>query len=384
MLEHLLDRFDITLVTNFEPAKDSAYVELMPSVCHRFVPVIWREVKKYSLWFYARVLMRSLSRFPVTVQNDSSSDLRDTIEGLAKNNKYDLLVCDFLTPALNFSNLLGSHPTLLFEHNVESMIFKRHLDTASNPLLKLFWWMQWKKMVRFEKEMGRCFSAVVSVSESDKSVLTHDFGMTNVHVVPTGVDTNHYVPLGLPEEPLTLVFVGAMDWLPNEDGIVWFIRDVWPLIKGKLPLVKLNVVGRNPSRKLVEAARRASGITVTGRVPDVRPYIDRHCVYVVPLRIGGGTRIKIYEAMAMGKAVVSTSVGAEGLPLKSGEHLVLADTKEDMANAITWLLTDDEARRRIEKAARTFVEVNMSWDRASRIFGDFCIDTISKVKANHA
>jgi glycosyltransferase involved in cell wall biosynthesis len=165
-----------------------------------------------------------------------------------------------------------------------------------------------------------------------------------------------------------MVFTGSMDWLPNEDAILFFAREILGRIKEKVPTIKLTVVGRNPSQRLLKELKEYPEINVIGSVEDVRPFMSRHVLYVIPLRIGGGTRIKAYEAMAMGKAVVSTAVGVEGLPIKDGEHVVLADNAEDFACAVVGLLGDEARREGIATKARSYVRRNFSWGKAAAAF----------------
>ena len=169
-----------------------------------------------------------------------------------------------------------------------------------------------------------------------------------------------------------MIYLGAMDWLPNEDGILFFAEEVLPRLRALAPSVRLTVVGRNPSRRLAERLRAHPEIQALGRVEDVRPHMARGAVFVIPLRIGGGTRIKAYEAMAMGKAVVSTRVGVEGLPVRDGENLILADDPEAFATATARLLKDSTERERIGRNARAYVEEHVSWRRATDAFADAC------------
>jgi glycosyltransferase involved in cell wall biosynthesis len=175
------------------------------------------------------------------------------------------------------------------------------------------------------------------------------------------VDVEYFQPLPGEETTNSLVFTGSMDWLPNEDAIFYFADAILPLIKEHSPEVYLDVVGRNPSRKLQALAESEKSIRLTGWVDDIRPFVGRGSVCIVPLRIGGGTRLKIFEAMAMGKAVISTSVGAEGLAVRSGENIVLADTPNDFAQAVISLLHDPKRRQQLGTAARTLVQENYSW-----------------------
>jgi len=218
-------------------------------------------------------------------------------------------------------------------------------------------------MLRYEGRTLERFDSVLAVSDADRATFLRLYGdgvPRPVHVVSTGVDTKYFAPEASAADSRTLVFTGSMDWLPNEDAMVYFCREVLPLIRGEESAVTLSIVGRAPTptvRKLAED----HGVTVTGRVDDVRPHMRDAAVYVVPLRIGGGTRLKIFEAMAMGRAVVSTTVGAEGLPVTSGEHVVLADEPRTFARAVVRLLRDVGRRRALEAAARSFVVARYDW-----------------------
>jgi glycosyltransferase involved in cell wall biosynthesis len=195
------------------------------------------------------------------------------------------------------------------------------------------------------------------VSDADRDTFARLYGDAvprPVHVVPTGVDTSYFASDASPAESRHLVFTGSMDWLPNEDAMVFFCREVLPLIRAEEPGISLSIVGRAPT-PAVEKLADGDSVTVTGRVDDVRPYMRDAAVYVVPLRIGGGTRLKIFEAMAMGRAVVATTIGAEGLPVTPGEHVLLADDPRTFARAVVGLLRDVGRRRELETAARALV-----------------------------
>jgi glycosyltransferase involved in cell wall biosynthesis len=372
LLEQLTKIFDITLISNFNSAKDRPCLDHIKRLCRRYHPVPWSPIEKFSFLFYLRLATRMFSRYPIAVLNDYSKNIESAILRLISKERYDLLICDFLQPSLNFQKIDGC-PTLLFQHNVESVILRRHFEVAGNPLLKLFWWTQWRKMERFERKMCQRFTATVTVSETDKSLLEERFRARNVFSIPTGVDTDYFCPSNETETDNSLVFTGSMDWLPNEDAILFFAKDILPRIKRAIPTVKLTVVGRNPSRYLINEVRKYPEIELTGRVDDVRPFIARHNLYVVPLRIGGGTRIKIYEAMAMGKAVVSTGIGAEGLPVRNGENIMLSDEPDCFADAVIELLRNTAERTRLASKARSFVQARVSWEKAAEVFSNRCL-----------
>jgi glycosyltransferase involved in cell wall biosynthesis len=235
--------------------------------------------------------------------------------------------------------------------------------------------VEWKKLRRAEAAACTKAAMTLAVSENDRAALVEAAPRARVRAIPTGVDTSYFHPNGTRRSAAKLVFSGSMDWYPNEEAVLYFIDSVLPLIRRAIPEASLTVVGRNPSARLRAAANGA--VDVTGTVEDVRPYIDEAAVYVVPLRIGGGTRIKIFEALAMGKAVVSTRIGAEGLPLSSGEHFVEADDPDEFARAVVELIRKPERRRAIEQAGRKLVEERYSWNRAAREFELHCEEVIN-------
>jgi glycosyltransferase involved in cell wall biosynthesis len=237
---------------------------------------------------------------------------------------------------------------------------------VSRLLLK----QQWQRMLRFERDALTRFDLVLAVSDTDRRTLERLYpgALRNpVHVVQTGVDTSYFTPMPRQERRAHLVFTGSMDWLPNEDGMTYFVRDILPLIRQAEPDVTLSIVGRNPT-PAVQRLAQTPGIEVTGRVDDVRPHVAAGDIYVVPLRIGGGTRLKIFEAMSMSRAVVSTTIGAEGLPVTSGRDIVIADEPALFAESVVRLIRDADTRHRIESAARQLVVSRYDWAAVSRDF----------------
>ncbi|MCA9473001.1 MAG: glycosyltransferase [Nitrospirales bacterium] len=377
LLKRLHQRFHITLITNMEEEKDRQYIDEVATLCSEYHAIGWKEVPKFSPKFFMNVLLRLFSARPITVLNDYSQDVERKLHDLIMEERFDLVICDFLQPSINFEHI-RTLPSILFEHNVEYVIPQRHYLTSRNPLLRWFWRSQWKKMERYEKEACQNFSGVIAVSVQDRDCLRALTGKQEIFSIPTGVDTQYFMPTNGPCEKHTLVFSGSMDWIPNEDGISYFISDILPLIQAQIRDVRLTVVGRNPTPGLQKLAEDVPQVRFLGRVEDVRPYIAQAEVYIVPLRIGGGTRIKIFEAMAMGKAVVSTSIGAEGLPVISEKNCLLADSPEDFAQAVVTLLHDSEKRRSIERAARKFVEDDFTWEKVSEVFSDICQNIAGK------
>lgn len=332
----------------------------------RTVVVPFAPPTKGSLGFFKALAHNLYSRLPYAIARYKSAALRARIDELAPD--VDLIVCDFLAPAINVPAPLYGR-TVLFQHNVEAMIWQRHASVPQNALRRAYMQLQWRRMLDFEAAACRRFAHVVAVSEADAAVFRRDYGVTSVSDVATGVDLVYFSPTpGISRGTRELVFVGSMDWMPNDEGIRWFASEVFPLIQQQIADAKLTVVGRSPSAGLRDAAAANRAIEVTGTVPDVRPYLERAALSIVPLRIGGGTRLKIYEAMALGVPIVSTTIGAEGLPVRDGEHLRLADTPQAQAATLVDLLRRPDEAQRLAINARRYVERHCSWEAVSAQF----------------
>jgi sugar transferase (PEP-CTERM/EpsH1 system associated) len=285
-----------------------------------------------------------------------------------EREQYDLLLCDFLlTAAVVPWNWKG--PKILFTHNIEAVIWERHYRVNKNPLWKAISYREYRMLERMERNYVSTADHVLAVSENDRDFFRKYAHDSRISVIPTGVDTEYFAPDWGTEESESIVFTGSMDWMANEDGIVFFIEKILPLVRRQVPKAKLWIVGRRPSAKLKAIAARETGIVVTGTVEDIRPYMHRGSVYVVPLLVGGGTRIKIFEAMAAGKAVVSTTIGAEGLPVSHGENILLADDPASFANSIIDLISDPARRRKLGQAARELVASSYSWHAVGKTLG---------------
>lgn len=370
MLKQIRRDHDVTYLS-FTTPNESEAIENSSEYCHRLVKVPSRQRLKSGARFYCDLLLNLNSPLPYAIEKYQSSAMQCAIELEVLQRHYDVAVFDFLAAGINRPPELGI-PSVLFQHNVESTIWRRHFETQTSRIRRQFFYRQWQKMYACEREICRSFDAVVAVSKADRDQLRNEFGLREVHDVPTGVDTEYFRPLGSSPEAFELVFTGSMDWMPNEDAILYFAREILPRIEQTNPAVTLTIVGRNPSRRLAALAASNQRIKVTGRVEDVRPYVDRATAYIVPLRVGGGTRLKIYEAMAMEKPVISTSVGAEGLPVRDGDELLIADDPDEFAEAVSRVLTDARLANRLGKQARKVVCERFGWKHAADRFIEIC------------
>ena len=377
MLKHLKRDHKITYLSLRNPGLTREAINAASEYCHKLVTVSWKEARKFSARFYKDLAANLSSPVPYAVEKYRSGLMQHAIELEIGGGNYDLVVCDFLVPSINLPERVDC-ATVLFQHNVESMIWRRHYETQSNRIKKALFYSQWQKMVAYERAACQRFDAVIAVSSVDRDQMREEFGLREVYDVPTGVDTDYFQPLGGERQSSEIVFTGSMDWMPNEDAILYFAENILPRVSRSIPDVKLNVVGRNPSRRLKALAESNRQIAITGRVEDIRPYVDRAAAYVVPMRVGGGTRLKIYEAMAMEKAVISTTIGAEGLPVRDGEDLIIADQPDEFASAVIRVLSDESFARKIGHRARAVVCEQFGWNVAADVFADVCERVIRK------
>lgn len=272
-----------------------------------------------------------------------------------------------------YALMAESLPKVMVHHNVESSLLLRRSRNERNPLAKAYLGFQGVKLRRYERLTLPRFDANVAVSELDAEELRALAPTARVEVVPNGTDTEFFQPTRASGDPV-LVFAGAMTWYPNHDAMVWFTRDVLPRIKARVPNVKLWIIGRGAGEELERLAAAEPAVEMLGFVDDVRDHVGPAAVYVVPIRVGGGTRLKILDAMAMGKAVVSTTIGAEGLELAPERDLLLADSAENFADAVIAVLSDAGRRESLERAGRTTVERTYGWNviapRLSRLYAE--------------
>jgi sugar transferase (PEP-CTERM/EpsH1 system associated) len=368
LMRHLAGRHEITCVCFADPAEPAEHIRGMSAVSSALVTVPRRERPKEGWRFHASVARHLLDPLPFAVAQYRSAAFRRAVRSALEQDRYDRVVCDFLVPAVNLPSRLPC-PAVLFTHNVEAEIWRRHAETATGSLRRRLYARQWKRMLRFEGRAVARFDRVLAVSDVDRDTLQRLYPASlpaPPTVIPTGVDTAFFVPQPVAGDAARrVVFTGSMDWLPNVDGVQFFCREILPRIRQAEPDASFTIVGRSPTPAVQRLALEA-GVEVTGRVDDIRPYLARSAVYVVPLRIGGGTRLKIFEAMAAGRAVVATTIGAEGLPTENGRHLLLADSAEAFAAAVVRLMRDPATRQALEVEARALVAARYDWSAAAR------------------
>jgi polysaccharide biosynthesis protein PslH len=365
ILKHLARSHEVTLLSYYGGKRDPVYESEIQEKFPRARTVFTAAPDSTSFEQFIQYLRGLFRPIPFAMAKFTHPDVQREVSRSLAREKVDVAVCDFLSASQNFPTAPTS-PTVLFQHNVETTLWRRMASTESNPIKRLAYQVEAAKMDRQERYALTHFHHVIAVSDHDRRQMLEMFPECAISVVPTGVDTQKYsVAPPSQNDPPKIVFTGSMDWEPNIDAVQYFCEQIFPNVRSAFPKAVFQIVGRQPHPKVKRLA--SDSVLVTGTVPSVADYLRDATVVIVPLRIGGGTRLKIFEAMAMGKAMVSTTIGAEGLDVYNGRDLILADTTSAFADAIVSLLRDHGLRRRYEKAAVSLA-AQYDWSRIAQQF----------------
>lgn len=372
MLRALKANHEITYVALHDGKTDDPALAQATEYSNTVVRIPHVQPTRSQTKYWTDLAQSLVSSLPFAVWRYKSAALTRWLEQHATPDKFDVVIVDFLAPAAGVPNSLRV-PVVLFEHNVETEIWRRHAETATSLPKQILFRLQESRMRQFEKAWCKRSDLVVAVSDADAIALEKDFGAIKPIPVPTGVDTDYFRPQGKSaRENALFVFVGSMDWLPNEEGVKWFCEAVWPDVRKRIPGARFRIVGRSPSAAVLALADEKNGVEVTGSVPDVRPHLEAATAMLVPLRIGGGTRLKIFEAMGMECPVISTTIGAEGLPVTHGTHLLIADSATETVAACADIVSNSARASSIAGNAAEFVRRHHSWAGVAQAFSDAC------------
>jgi glycosyltransferase involved in cell wall biosynthesis len=323
-------------------------------------PYRWRGAR-----WWAQLMLSPLYHHPYGSRALWSPELSRRWEGFLAKHPGALVHFDSIDLALYFPPVAGFRK-VLNHHNCESAMAERRAAKEPNPLKRAYLRGQARKLRRLEQETCHQFDVNLTVSELDTQTLQARNPGAHCHVVENGTDTEYFHPSESAPEPNTLIFAGSLDWYPNVAGLQYFIREIWPIFKQKCPGIRLFLAGRNPTPAVVQLAQSDPAIELIADPEDIRPWIWRASVFICPIIDGGGTRLKILDALAMGKPVVSTTVGCEGLRVNHGEQVMVADALEDFASQVLRLLDDDVLRRRLAANGCALVERTYDWDVVGR------------------
>ncbi len=385
LMNALAIRHDLTAVSLVDPSEDVAQArEAMSAYCREVVLVPHARgatpASKRTLQLRSLASTRSYEDLL-----HASPAMQGAIDELLARRTYDVVNVEF--PFLGSYRLharaaRGRAPLLVLdEHNVEYDIVRQTAAGGGGLIRRAYSALDWRKLRREELSTWRRFDGVTLTSELDERALQAAVPQARTAVVPNAVDVEHYRPrLGDPAaDGRTLLFFGALNYFPNSEAILYFIREIWPLVAGRFPDARLKLVGQRPPDELL--AQRGPRVEVTGYVDDLRPHIASAAVLIAPLRIGGGTRLKIVEAMAMAKPIVSTVRGAEGIDVTPERDILLADDPTAFATAIGRVLLDPGLGARLGASARALVEARYSWTAAGARLEGFLAELLAAPRA---
>lgn len=316
------------------------------------------EEKERSGWSRLAQLSSFFSVHSYWYEFISSKSFQKNLDEFLEKENFDIILTEFAS--MGVFDLKTDAVTVLDAHNVEYDNFRRMSNLKWSFLRKLFYSSEFKKVKSEEIEIFNRYDAVFATSERDKNIIQGHAGDTKHFVIPNGVDTKFFKKDDqVEEEQYSMVFTGAMGYLPNQDGIMFFLDEIFPLIKKEIPEAKIYVVGSRPPEMLQKYA--SDDVTITGFVEDVRPYIDRSSVYVVPLNMGSGTRLKVLEAMSMKKPIVSTSIGCEGIEIRDAENILVRDQPQEFADAVIELMKNKKLANDLMKEGYELVKNKYEW-----------------------
>lgn len=330
---------------------------------HGITPVLVQHPlpRKAGLAFYARLGASVLSPLPYSVASHRSVRMHQAVRTHAASQPVDLWQFEWLPYLATLTGVATAAPRVVVAHNVDTLIWQRYYTTARDPLRRAFLRLQWRRTARFELANFRQASQVIAVSAEDARLIRESFHMPHVEVVDNGIDRGYFAGAHGQRRPEQILFLGALDWRPNLDAVQLLLDSLFPAVLRAVPAARLCIVGRQPPPALVQRVASLASVELHADVPDVRPFLAESAVMAVPLRIGGGSRLKILEALACGLPVVSTQVGAEGLRLRPGVDYVQAE-EDALAQALIHVLQHPEPARTMAQLGQQVVLEQYDWD----------------------
>ncbi len=376
LLLRIADKHEVSLATFFDPQKDMEGLQRIQEICNRVEIAERRPGRKLA--YLPGMIKYGVHGKPLELAVYHSSDLIHGIQRLVSLVDFDIVQIEHSHMALYLEAIPSNlWPRSIWTfHNVEFVRFDRFFQIERSLVKKTRAWLFSRMMRQWEPRYAERFGRCVAMSEVDKQYLTAANPRLRTKVITNGVDTRSFQPLPLPANSNSLIFVGSMRYAPCIDAVQFFCGEVLPRIRSVVGEVDFWIVGKDPAPEVMKL--EGNGVHVTGMVSDVVPYYDRSAVCVVPLRAGGGTRLKILEAMGLGRPVVSTTIGCEGLDIVDGKHLLIADSPEQFALQTVRLLKDRELYDRMATDARQLVAARYDWD----VIADELMDLYQELESN--
>ena len=364
ILKILAERHKIYFVGFAQDESEFKYVPEIKKLCET-VDIYKVSKTGYNRSFFLLAIRNLFSKKPLIARRYFVQEARERIEQIFGQYPIDLVHMDMLALGL-YKGILKDTPVILTNHNVESLRLYRWAGMEKNLVIKSFLFYQYLKLRGFEQRICPEFDRCLVVSEYDKKYLRDLCGVDNFAVVPNGVDISYFEPVSVELRKNHLVWVGGMTGPYNSDAVDFFIEKIWRLIKNKIPEATIDFAGGSPTQMLRNRALEDKSVHVLGFVPDIRPIVQRASVFIAPIRIGSGTKIKVLNAMAQAKPVVATTVAAEGIDVTPGENILIADDPEDFGKKVLYLLRNEEIARKMGERARELMEKKYNWDVISK------------------
>jgi polysaccharide biosynthesis protein PslH len=362
VLKYLAQRHEVTLVS-FVRGDQSAEISHLKRHCQ----AVYTTPMSRGVWSDSWSMIWSLvTRQPFLMVRDDRAAMHEVIKLVTAQTQFDIVHADQLNMA-QYAERVSGVGKILDAHNALWLLYKRLWETMSPGPKKWLLGRDWRLLKEYEGEICQHFEGLLTVSEEDKVALQEAAGESlNATVIPIAVDADEIVPVSRGAEADHILHIGTMFWPPNIDGILWFLREIFPLIQAKQPKIIFDVVGAKPPPEITAYGSQGSGVNVAGYVVDPTPYYEATGVMVVPLRAGGGMRVKILNALAQGLPIVSTTLGCEGIAVESGRHLLIADTPEAFARATIRLLEDKLLASELGNNGRQLVQSTYDFRVACR------------------
>jgi len=341
--------------------------------------IIPEDVKKWRL--FVSLFFNLFSPLPFVAHKYYRREMREKIKQILTENEIDVVHLDMLPLARYFKDV-KAYPTVLVDHNVESLRVLRWVKIDKNILIKVYMYLQYLKLLKFEKKACPKFDRCITVSDFDRKLLEAICPKGKFTTIPNGVDTDYFKSSNTKLIPNSLVWVGGMRSFYNREAVNYFLDEILPLIQSEIPNVKVTFVGSSPPERLLETSKKNPKIKVSGFVEDIRPYVEEAVVYIAPIRSGSGTKLKVLNALSLSKAIVSTSVGAEGIDVTPNENILIADNPQDFAQKTIYLLRNSGIAEKMGKMGRKLIEKKYDWEiicrKMNRVYEEVFKEAVSR------
>ena len=353
VLKYLARHYDVTLVS-FVRGDQSDHIRVLESYCRSIYTVPMNR----SVFQNIAALFKSLAgNIPWMMARDDVKEMRQLVDRLAAQEEFEVVHADQLNMA-QYAQRVPKARRVLDAHNALWVLYRRLAQTMSFGVRRWLLERDWRLLKKYEGSICREFDQVLTVSEEDKTSLEEamESSKREIHVIPIAVDTDEQQPVQRDKDADHIIHIGTMYWPPNIDGMMWFLENVFPLISAKRPDTICDIIGARPPQELVDYGKSHPGVNVTGYVVDPTPYLQQAALMIVPLRAGGGMRVKILNALAQGLPIVSSALGCEGIQVEHGRHLLIADTPEEFAEATLKLFDDPALAIRLGENGRRLIQ----------------------------